>query len=233
MPKHEYGREGAYVQNQAFIRMLVWVGPLLFIGLWLLSLAFLGMNWLVGLPLLLLAPSAPTLLKAWSRAADKAIDPYVKGYRGERDVADALRSALGEDCYLVHDIDLGHGNVDHVAVTPAGIFTIETKAWAGAVKTSGDRLFINGKDQERMLRQAFAEAMTVRDYLKKVSGGRDHHVTPLLVFTEAKVDSYGRCRGVFVMRLDRLQYFLSSERQALDLKQRSAIAAALGVRTAG
>lgn len=230
MPKHEYGHEGGYLQNEVLKRLLMWLGLPMFAAIMLLGLIITGqVPWFCLLPFVLLLPVIPGLMKQWERRADKAIDPYVKGFRGERDVADALR-VLGDDCYLVHDLDFGHGNVDHVAVTPAGIFTIETKAYEGSVWTKGDKLYVNRIDHEKDLRQAYGEACTVRDYLVRVSGGRSHTVTPLMVFSQAKINSYGKCRGVHVMGISRLAEFMVSERQVLDGPQRSAIAAALGTR---
>ena len=230
MPKHEYGREGAYLQNEVLKRLALWVGLPMVLCVFMLGLTLAGqMPWLCLLPLVLLSPAIPGLMKRWEHHADKAVDPYIKGFGGERDVADALR-ALGNDCYLIHDLDFGHGNVDHVAVTPAGIFTIETKAYAGSVWTKGDKLYVNRIDHEKDLKQAYGEACTVRDYLGRVSGGRPHTVTPLMVFSQAKISSYGKCRGVHVMGIGRLAEFMASERQVLDGPQRSAIAAALGTR---
>jgi hypothetical protein len=232
MPKREYGREGAYLQSKALKRILLWAGlPLLGCVILLLVLTT-RLSPCVALPLLLLVPVAPGLAKIWERAADRAVDPWLKGYRGERDVADALRACVGNDGYLVHDLDFGRGNVDHVAVTPAGIFTIETKAYTGSAWTRGDRLYVNRVDHERDLKQAFSEACAVRDYLNRVSVGREHSVTPLLVLTAAKTKAYCKCRGVFVTHVDRLGEYMASDQQVLTALQRSAIAAALSVKTA-
>ena len=96
------------------------------------------------------------------------------------------------------------------------------------IEARGDRLVVDGYDHPKELKQAFAEAMAVRDYLDKVSGGRRHYVKPLLVYTKAFVRSRGACRGVYVMNIGRLGQFVSYDGQRLDVKQRSAIAAALG-----
>ena len=230
VPKHEYGREGAYLQNEVLRRLALWVGLPMFAALMLLGLILNGLvPWFCLFPFLFLFPAMPAAMKHWERRADKAIDPYVTGFRGERDVADALR-ALGDDCYLVHDVDFGRGNVDHVAIAPAGIFTIETKAYAGSVRTDGDRLLIDGFNHTRELKQAFAEAMAVRDYLGRVSGGQKHHVTPLLVFTRGKVNSCGKCAGVFVLHVDRLAGFVEKGKPRLEPSQCSRIAAALSAK---
>jgi len=230
MPKHEYGREGAYLQNEALKRALIWIGLPMFAGLIIAGLAFarvLPPPFYVGL--LLFVPFAPRAAKEWEKRADAALDPHLKGFGGERAVADALR-VLGDDCYLVHDVDLGRGNVDHIAIAPAGIFTIETKAWQGSIRTEGDRLVHNGHDNPKVLKQAYAEAMAVRDYLERISAGRKYRVTPLVVFTEAKVDSQGRCAGVFVMRIGRLAQFIQRGKPVLEPLERSRISGALGTR---
>ena len=230
MPKHEYGQEGAHLQNEVFKRALLWLAPPVLLLLFLTSAMVLRPPLWVSLTLLLLVPVGPGLAKGWERGASTSLDPHITGFRGERDLADAL-CGLGADCYLVHDPGFGRGNVDHVAVTPAGIFAIETKAYDGVVWTKGDKLFVNRFEHERDLKQAYAGAMTVRDHLNRVSGGKRYHVTPLLVVSRAKVTSYGKCRGVFVLGIGRLSDFMGFGRHVLDQDQRSAIAAALGTKT--
>ncbi len=228
MPKHEYGDPGHYLQQKVVERVLIWVAPLAFIAIIFVSAAVSRPPLPVQLVILALGVAVLVGWRTWDRKAAAAIDPWVKGRDGELDVADALREALGDDCYVIHDIDFGKGNVDHVVVAPSGVYSVETKASGRQVKTQGDRLIVDRYDHTKELKQAFAEAMTVHDYLRRVSGGQDHYVTPLLVYTNAFVKSHGRCRGVYVLNLGRLTHFVSYNRQRLDAKKRSAIAAALG-----
>ena len=37
---------------------------------------------------------------------------------------------------MIHDASLGRGNVDHILIGPAGVFTIETKSHPGPVRVS-------------------------------------------------------------------------------------------------
>lgn len=236
MPKYEYGREGAYLQNKVFTRTVLWivVPIVIFIVLSVLMIANRVPAFCVAPLFLLFLPGIAKLGKEWGKVADKAIAPHAKGLRGEMDVAQALRQALGHDSYLVHDLTIGErGNIDHVAVTPGGIFSIETKAWTGAVFTQGDRLWVNRSESGQMLKQAFAESRAVRDYLDRVSSGWKHDVMPLLVFTKAKIGPPVRCRGVWVLGLDDLPAIVGSHTGVLDQLQRSRIAAALGTRVQG
>lgn len=69
---------------------------------------------------------AAGMLALVSRDRGRVARRWHYGAAGERDVARALRR-LPRAWTVVHDVDRGRGNVDHIAVGPTGIFTIETK----------------------------------------------------------------------------------------------------------
>ena len=61
---------------------------------------------------------------------------WTRGLRAERRVGDVIEHALARpDCAFAHDVKDalgGSGNVDHVVMTPAGIWVVETKSsWLG------------------------------------------------------------------------------------------------------
>ncbi|MBU1693885.1 MAG: NERD domain-containing protein [Verrucomicrobia bacterium] len=60
------------------------------------------------------------------------------GLKGEQEVTKLLKAALGNDSYILNDISVRHGwkqaQMDHVVVTPRGIFVIETKTWRGVIE---------------------------------------------------------------------------------------------------
>ena len=64
---------------------------------------------------------------------------YNKGRCGEDIVTDTLQG-LDDSCYLINDVILSTstGNIDHVLLTPQGIFAIETKHWDGEIICHGD-----------------------------------------------------------------------------------------------
>jgi hypothetical protein len=48
---------------------------------------------------------------------------------------------------ITHDLDLpGAGNVDHLAVGPAGVFVLDSKAWGGVVSVDHDGATITPRD---------------------------------------------------------------------------------------
>lgn len=67
------------------------------------------------------------VIMAICRDALAASDCYL-GYLGERYVGDILAPLTAKGWRIVHDVPCPLGNVDHVAVGPAGVFVIETKA---------------------------------------------------------------------------------------------------------
>lgn len=62
-----------------------------------------------------------------------------EGRRGEDIIIDVLQG-LDDSCYLINDVVLpcSRGNIDHVLLTPKGIFAIETKNWEGEIICHGD-----------------------------------------------------------------------------------------------
>ena len=91
--------------------------------------SFLGALCLVGLALGLLTLVARRTESTWGR-----------GLGAERHVADRIEHALvWPGCAFAHDVKEaldGPGNVDHVVLTPAGVWVVETKA---AEWLEGDR----------------------------------------------------------------------------------------------
>ena len=83
------------------------------------------------------------------------------------------------------DASVGRGNIDHVLVGRSGVLTIETKSQSGRIAV--------GRIDQRMLRQAYAQAKAV----ERITG-RD--LTPLLVFSRASLDRpLSRRRGVTIL----------------------------------
>jgi Nuclease-related domain len=82
-------------------------------------------------------------------------------------------------------VQLDHGNIDHVLVGPAGIFTIETKSHRG-------RLHASAIDP-RMLKQAYAHAKRI----ERITGLR---AVPLLVFSSTfLIPAVTRRDGVVIL----------------------------------
>ena len=84
---------------------------------------------------------------------------WVKGLKAERQVGDLIEHAVAQrGCAFAHDVKEalgGRGNVDHVVMTPAGIWVVETKARR-----------LNPRRFPSALRQAAENAQRVRRHLE-------------------------------------------------------------------
>jgi len=60
------------------------------------------------------------------------------GLRGETQITRMLKAALPDDTYIFNDLNLKHGfrraQIDHIVVSPRGLFVIETKNWRGLIR---------------------------------------------------------------------------------------------------
>ena len=106
---------------------------------------------------------------------------------------------------MIHDASFGRGNIDHILIGPAGLFTVETKSHPGPVRV--------GRVHGATIRQAQAQ----RDAIERVI---DMRVEPLLVFSRAWVDRpLARRKGVRVLPARVLVAHLRKRKQVLSPEQ--------------
>lgn len=147
----------------------------------LIGLLALAIPWLAAL---LVIGFSIGLLIAVDRELAPAFERWSRGAAGEEAVGAILdeMQATGR-WFAVHDVASGRGNVDHILVGPAGVFTVETKSHRGRV----DQV------DRRMLNRAWAQ----KKWLEEATG---LPAQPLLVFSRAWVERPGRVeRGVRVL----------------------------------
>jgi hypothetical protein len=122
-----------------------------------------------------------------------------RGATGEEQVGELLDGLADGEWSVTHDVTLGHGNVDHVLVGRAGVFTVETKSHPGPVRVRR----VHG----RTLSQAQAQRRTIEE----VTGVS---VEPLLVFSRAWVDRpMARRNGVRIIPARMLLGYLARGNQ--------------------
>lgn len=132
---------GNYLKNQARIRLFL----ALYCGVTLIVLLLSAVQ---PLPLYVhvgdyeivrtsvLVSSAVMFWYWWCR-----YNSYKYGFEGEAHVTKLLKSALPDDYYLINNVipNQGYGNIDHVVLSPKGIFVIETKNWGGKISCHEDQ----------------------------------------------------------------------------------------------
>lgn len=121
------------------------------------------------------------------------------GAKGEAAVGRRL-NRLGGSWRVLHGVDLGgYGDVDHLVIGPAGVFTINTKHHPGAVVAVRRRgIRVRGKD-EPYVPKAHREASRVSMALG-AGLGRRVNVAPLIV-----VHGHRRLSGWVLRRPDGVQ----------------------------
>jgi hypothetical protein len=133
------------------------------------------------------------------------VDRHDRGAKGEEQVGGLLQSMSGDGLLLIHDVSFGHGNVDHIAIGPGGVFTIETKSHPGPVRV--------GRIHGATLRQAQSQ----QKLIAKLTG---ETVQPLIVFSRAWVDRpLSRRKGVRVLPARMLVGYLRQRKEVLDAER--------------
>lgn len=135
-------------------------------ALLVVAIVFLGFGWATCA----IEVAVIVCIVSVDRAASALVDRWGRGAAGEEVVGKALEGLRECGWFALHDVELGRGNIDHVLVGPAGIFTIETKSHRGRLRAPAIDAW--------MLKQAYAQAKL----LARITGLR---AVPLLVFSNA------------------------------------------------
>ncbi len=132
------------------------------------------------------------------------------GRDGEREVGQVLEELRANGYAIFHDIVGDDFNVDHVIVTPFGIFVLETKTFSkparGEITFDGRTITRTGEPpDEKPVLQAIANANWIRKVLKE-STGRLFPVTPVLVFPGWWVEKPSYDKPIWVTNPKMLQW---------------------------
>jgi hypothetical protein len=147
------------------------------------------------------------LLLACMFAISRYVLPVVerrdRGAAAEEHVGSLLEQLAG--WRVIHDASMGHGNVDHLLIGPAGVFAVETKSHPGPVRVAA----LHGAT----IRQAHAQ----RKAVEAITGLK---VEPLLVYSRAWVDRpLSRRKGVRVLPARMLLGYVTRRRPELSPEQ--------------
>jgi hypothetical protein len=160
----------------------------------------------------------------------RRLDPsrHMEGLAGEQLAGAALEALAPEGVLAVHDLDVGRGNVDHVAIGPGGVFAVEVKHLSGGRfhVRRGRGLMQGNRPADSHAAQARRNAAAVHELLLRA--GIDVWVTPVLVSTKAGVWRDGFDIGrVRVLPLDGLPDMVCGGPERLPEPQRRPIYDAL------
>jgi Nuclease-related domain len=125
----------------------------------------------------------------------QSVRSWGKGAVGEETLGAKLNKFASERCVILHDrrIPGSRANIDHLANTPAGVFVIDAKHYAGEVQKqdlggwfrTDIRLYVGRRDCTKLLHGSEDQGEVVRDALAPL-GFTDIPVRPVLCFVGAE-----------------------------------------------
>jgi hypothetical protein len=140
-------------------------------------------------------------------------DDFRQGAKAEELVGEILKN-LPQEYDVMHDIQLGYGNIDHFVLSKNGcMYMIETKSHRGKVTIEGDQIRINNKRTEKdFIKQTLRNTYDIRDEIMSILG-ISLYVTPVLVFTNAYFSPIPKTKGVFILNKTTLLKFILSGKE--------------------
>ncbi len=120
-------------------------------------------------------------LGLWTfRQGLRRVESFFKGAKGEERVA-AILLDLPDDCEVFHDYVAGNDHIDHVVLSPSGLYVLETKFWNGKVSLEDGCVLVDGKLPSRSpVAQVQREALELKSKLKEL--GWAGYIAPVVVF---------------------------------------------------
>lgn len=145
-----------------------------------------------------------------------------KGASGERRVGRVLDGLRRHGVSVLHDrtIPGSRANIDHLVVTSAGVFTVETKRYTGKLeaRARSGQVWINYRNRTNLLDQARRQAQAVADALTG-DGFPGVPVTSVLCFVDTTLPLLmpKQVGGVMIYTPNMLRRHLSRTRSSSEL----------------
>jgi hypothetical protein len=117
---------------------------------------------------------------------------WAVGARGEEAVGRNLEALRAEGIAVLHDrrIPGSKANIDHIVISPAGVFVVDPKNYRGKVEQrdigglfrTDLRLYVGGRDKTKLVKGMDRQVAAVRAALAQDAKWSDVPVTPVLLF---------------------------------------------------
>lgn len=149
--------------------------------------------------------------------ATKRVRILKLGRDGERVVAEQMDKLKQHGAAVIHDVVAGKFNIDHVILSPKGVFVAETKTrskpqrGSPTVTYDGKVLLVNGLKPDRdPIAQAQGCARWIAEKLKE-STGKSFPVKPVVLFPGWFVEPTPHGSSVWVLEPKALPSFIENE----------------------
>ena len=148
----------------------------------------------------------------------KQLPSYRQGQMGEREVGQILNKLITQRYTILHDVLTGKSNIDHVVLSPRGIYAIETKAISktareAVVEFDGKAITLTGHSPDaKPVEEAKRHANWLRKIIgNKVSTGKPFMVKPVVVYPGWWRDPEGYNKDIWVLNPEMLEVQISHE----------------------
>jgi Nuclease-related domain len=136
---------------------------------------------------------------------------------GEKIVAEGLLDLIKQGAAILNDIQGDKFNIDHVVISPHGIYLIETKTYSKPTKKEStisfdsENVFVDGRVVDRQpIRQAKALSKWLQELLQK-STGEKIFVQPVILFPGWFVEPMKKGQEVWILNPKALPTFIANE----------------------
>ncbi len=157
-------------------------------------------------------------------------DRIDQGARGERRTAEVLNPRSGDGWYVLHDLAVpdSNANIDHVVVTPAGVFVVDSKDWSGRISDGKDTIWVGRYPRTRELDTLEWETSKVTAVLDSALPGHRIAVRAVISLTNtAPARPVLTARGITAVAVVLLAAHLGSRPAVLQPAQVETIARVL------
>jgi hypothetical protein len=143
------------------------------------------------------------------------------GRDGERCVGQYLERLRASNSQVFHDIPANDFNLDHVIISPHGIYAVETKTFSkpspdAKVTVDGSTLRVAGRVPERNPIDQVAAAARWLENLLRESTGKQFQVRGVVVFPGWFVEQISPRGPVWVLEPKALPAFIEQEPNRID-----------------
>lgn len=165
------------------------------------------------------------------------------GLLAERVTGMQLNRLVAQNCIVMHDLPCENFNIDHVVISPRGVYAVETKSFRkpkNAIDEKHYNVVFDGNTlrfpdfvEKSAVAQAERQALWLSKLLKE-SLALDIHVTPALALPGWHVqqtdDVWRSSKTKVFTPMGSGANFMAKELNRIDLSQRSLISKALAIR---